>query len=74
MEEEVIVWSLWRAYLFSEIHKVSKGPMLLNFALGAVGLLIYLFWYSRKRFVDRVENHLNDFDDDDDDNEPDLKV
>ncbi len=48
--------------------------MLLNFALGAVGLLIYLFWYSRKRFVDRVENHLNDFDDDDDDNEPDLKV
>lgn len=70
-----MVWSLWRAYLFSEIRKASKSPMLLNFVLGTVGLLIYLFWYSRRRFVDRVENHLNDFgDDDDDDNELDLKV
>ena len=74
IEEEVKVWSLWQAYLFSEIRKASKSPMLLNFVLGTVGLLVYLFWYSRRRFVDRGANHLNDFGDDDDDNKLDSKV
>jgi hypothetical protein len=60
--------------MFSEIRKASKSPMLLNFVLGTIGLLIYLFWYSRRRFVDRAENHLNYISDDDDDNELDLKV
>jgi hypothetical protein len=74
IEEEIMVWSLWRAYLFFEIRKASKSPMLLEFVLGTVGLLIYLFWYLRRHFADRVETHVNDFGDDGDDNELDLKV